>query len=68
MFKLLGTLLSFYVVSGFVNGKIYGRYRAGGRMFYREVDPWLYWSTLVVYSLLAIALILFFGSPGRSHP
>jgi hypothetical protein len=67
MFKLLGTLLSIYVVYGFADGKIYGRYRAGGRMFYREADPWLYWSTLVVYSLLAVALILFFGSPGRSQ-
>jgi hypothetical protein len=67
MFKLLGILLSFYVVYGFVNGRVYGRYRAGGRMFYREADPWLYWSTLVVYSLLAIALILFFGSLGTSR-
>jgi hypothetical protein len=63
MFKLLGIFLSCYVVYGLVNGRVYGRYRAGGRMFYREADSWLYWSTLVVYSLLAIVLILFFGSP-----
>jgi hypothetical protein len=67
MFKLLGILLSFYVVYGFANGKVYGRYRAGGRMFRRDADPWLFWSTLVVYSLLAAALILFFGSSGASQ-
>jgi hypothetical protein len=67
MFKLAGILLSFYVVYGLVNGRIYGRYRAGGRMFYREADPWLYWSTLLVYSLLAVALIVFFGSLGPSR-
>jgi hypothetical protein len=65
MFKLLGILLSSYVAYGFANGRIYGKYRAGGRMFFRDADPWLYWSTLVVYSLLAFALIFGSLTPSR---
>jgi hypothetical protein len=70
MYKLLGIFLSFYVVYGLLNGRIFGfvndracgRFHAEGRMLYRGKDSWLYWTTLVVYSVLAFALILFFGS------
>lgn len=65
MFKILGVLLGCYVVYGFSAGQIYGRYRAWGRMFRREEEPWLYWSTMVAYSALTVALIFFFGSKWR---
>ena len=61
MFKILGILLLCYVGYGFLTGRVYGRYHAGGWTFTQNDDPWYYWSTLAVYSLLAIALIFFFG-------
>jgi hypothetical protein len=66
MFKILGALLICYVAHGLSTGQIYGRYRAWGRTFRRDDDPWLYWSTMAVYSLLAMALIFLFGLRGRS--
>jgi hypothetical protein len=65
MFKILGVLVAGYVTYGFVTGEIYGRYRAWGRTFRRDEDPWRYWGAMVSYSLLATALIFFFGPGGR---
>jgi hypothetical protein len=61
MFKILGVLLLGYVGYGLTTRQIYGKYRAWGRTFQREEEPWNYWSTIVAYSALAVALF-FFGS------
>lgn len=61
MFRILGIVLLCYVGYGFATGRVYGRYHAWGQSFSRDDDPWRYWSTLVIYLLLAFALILFFG-------
>jgi hypothetical protein len=50
-----------YVGHGLVTGRTFGRYNTWGRTFQRDADPWLYWSTLVAYSVLAVALFFFFG-------
>lgn len=61
MLAILGILLLGYVGYGILTGQVYGRYHAGGRTFTRDDDPWHYWSTLAVYSFLAVALIFWFG-------
>ena len=66
MFKILGALLLCYVAYGLNTGQIYGKYRFWGRTFQRDETPWLYWSAIVVYSLLGVALIFFFGLRSRS--
>jgi hypothetical protein len=65
MFKILGVLVAVYVAHGFVTGEIYGRSRAWGRTFRRDEEPWKYWSAIISYSLLAIALFFVFGSRQR---
>jgi len=50
-----------YVIYGVKARQIYGRYRYWGRMFGRDEEPWLYWSTIVSYILLATALMFCFG-------
>ena len=65
MFRILGALLICYVAYGLSTGQISGRYRAWGRMFRRDEAPWLYWPTILVYSLLAVALIFLFGLRAR---
>lgn len=61
MFRIISVLMLCYVGHGLVTGRTFGRYNVWGRTFQREADPWLYWLTLVAYSVLAIALFLFFG-------
>jgi len=61
MFKLLGALVLAYTLYGLASGRIYGRYHAWGRSFARESEPFLYWSTIVAYIALGIALIFLFG-------
>jgi hypothetical protein len=61
MFQILGILLLCYVAYCFTTGEIYGRYRAWGRTFQRDAEPWLYWSTIASYCALALALIFLFG-------
>jgi amino acid permease len=61
MFKILGVLLFFYVAISFATGNIYAKDRAWGRTYRRDENPWNYWSTLVIYSLLSIAMFFLFG-------
>ena len=65
MFKMLGVLVAGYVIYGFVTGEIYARSGFWGRTFRRDEEPWKYWGAMISYSLLAIALIFFFGPRGR---
>ena len=61
LFSLLGIFVLCYAAYGLATGEIYGRYHAWGRTFRRDGEPWLYWSTIVAYILLGIALIFIFG-------
>lgn len=60
MFKLLAVLLAFYIVYGLATGRIYAKSAVWGRSYRRAEDPRGYWSTIVVYCLLTIALVLVF--------
>jgi hypothetical protein len=60
MFKMLGVAVGLYVGYGLLTREIYGKSGAFGRTFQRDEDPRGYWSTVVAYSLLALALLLVF--------
>jgi hypothetical protein len=60
LFKTLGILLAIYVVVALFKGSVYARYRAWGRTLTRAEQPTRYWSTIVIYTLLAAALVLWF--------
>ena len=53
-----------YAAYGLATGEIYGRCRAWGRTFRRGDDPWLYWWTIGVSTLLGLSLIFIFGRMG----
>jgi hypothetical protein len=63
-FKALGMFVLGYAAYGVATGQVYGRYRAWGRTFRRDGEPWLYWSTICVYTLLGLALVFAFGRIG----
>ncbi len=60
LFKFLGVLVAFYVAQALWTGSVYARWRAWGRTFTRDDDPFGYWSAIGSYCLLSLALLLVF--------
>ena len=71
LFKALGILVLCYVARSYVRGEVYGRSHFAvqalrqdwirGRTYRRDSAPFAYWSWLVIYSVLAVALFFFVG-------
>lgn len=59
-FRLLGILLAAYVVRSVLHGTVVVRAGAGARTLHRETEPTQFWSGIVIYSLLVIALLFIF--------
>lgn len=60
LFDLLGVLVALYVVYSFFTGSVAGRSGISWRSWERQGQPRMYWGVMIVYSLLAIALITIF--------
>jgi hypothetical protein len=60
MFKLLGLLLLVYVAYAVLRGEVYARAGLGGATIERAARPGYYWTVIVVYIGLAIALLTVF--------
>ena len=60
MFELLGVVVGAYVGYGLVTGEIYGKSGPWGRTYRRDEDTRGYWSTVIAYSLLTLALLFWF--------
>jgi len=59
-FRLLGILLAVYVVRCVLHGTVLVRSGPGARTLHRETEPTQYWSGIVIYSLLVVALLFIF--------
>ena len=60
MFKLLGAMVALYVVYALSVGEVYAKRGVWGATSKRGEEPFRYWSTIVVYSILSAALVLVF--------
>jgi hypothetical protein len=60
MFVILGLLVALYVVQAMVTGEVYAKHRWWGRTIVRDEEPGEYWTTLVIYLGLAIAMMTVF--------
>ncbi len=60
LFKLLGILLACYVALSLERGVVYAKSGPWGRHFHRDEDKYGYWSAIVCYVLLSLALIFIF--------
>jgi hypothetical protein len=60
MFKMLGLAVGLYVGYGLLTREVYAKSGISGRIFRRDDDPRGYWSAIVAYSLLALALLFVF--------
>jgi hypothetical protein len=60
LFDLLGILLAIYAAYAVWSGSVYARHRMWGRSFLRAEEPVGYWSIIVIYFGLALALVFYF--------
>ena len=60
LFSLLGVLLACYIVLALQSGVVYAKSGPWGRHFRRDDDRFGYWSAIVCYMLLSLALIFVF--------
>lgn len=60
LFKMLGVLVAIYVVHALVTGEVFAKWRWSGRWFRRDENADMYWSTVVIYGLLSLALVFVF--------
>ena len=60
VFKLLGVMVALYVVHALSVGEVYAKRGVSGATSKRGEEPFRYWSTIVVYAILSIALMLVF--------
>lgn len=60
VFDLLGVGLAIYVVYAAATGSVYAKHRAWGRAVVRQEEAGYFWTIIVIYALLAAALIGYF--------
>jgi hypothetical protein len=60
VFKLLGVVVALYVVHALSVGEVYAKRGVWGATSKRSEEPIRYWSTVVVYGILSVALVLVF--------
>jgi hypothetical protein len=60
MFEMLGILLACYTVFALWRGAVFARQGPWGRLFERADEPFHYWSAIVIYAGLSLALVFYF--------
>ncbi|MGH8175888.1 MAG: hypothetical protein ACREV5_06460 [Steroidobacter sp.] len=60
MFKMLGVLLSIYVVHCLMTGAVLAKSGAWGRTYRRDENALGYWGAVGSYSVLVLALFFLF--------
>ena len=60
MFKLIGALLILYIAHALSTGRVFAKRGVWGASSKRDDEPVRYWSTIVVYAVLATALLFYF--------
>lgn len=60
MFKILGVIVAGYTLWAAFEGRVYAKEGAGGRMIIRENEPRYFWTVIVIYGGLSVALLTVF--------
>lgn len=60
LFKMLGVLVGLYAAYATLSGKVYAKSGPGGRMVTRRESPRYFWTVVVIYAGLGIALMTVF--------
>ncbi|HEX5755100.1 MAG TPA: hypothetical protein VFY12_01940 [Arenimonas sp.] len=60
MFKLLGVIVGLYTAYAATQGEVYAKHRAWGRSIRKDEEPKYFWTVIVIYTALSIALLTVF--------
>jgi hypothetical protein len=60
MFRLLGVLVALYTLYSALRGEVYARFGAGGRSVNKLGEPGWFWTIIVIYTGLSLALMFVF--------
>ena len=60
LFDLLGVLLAIYTTYAAVTGSVFIRHRAWSRAVARDEETTYFWTVIVIYAALSVALIVYF--------
>lgn len=60
VFDLLGVCLACYTAYAAWSGSVFVRYRWWGKSYLRDESPGWFWSSIVMYGVLSVALIVYF--------
>jgi hypothetical protein len=60
VFRLLGVLVALYTFYAVVNGEVYAKAGAGGRVVSRADSPVYFWSIVIIYAALSAMLMTVF--------
>ncbi|MCC6194056.1 MAG: hypothetical protein IT518_06250 [Burkholderiales bacterium] len=59
-FQTLGVLLAIYVIYAIASGTVYAKDKWSGRAWRRDETPGRYWTVIVIYAGLSLALYFVF--------
>ena len=60
MFKGIGILVAAYTLWAIFDGKVYAKSGAWGRPVVKADEPRYYWTVIVIYACLSVALMTVF--------
>ena len=60
LFQTLGVLLAIYVIYAIASGRVYTKDRWKGTTLERDAQPGQYWTVIVIYAGLSLALYFVF--------
>lgn len=60
IFKILGAMVGFYTCYAAVKGEVYAKSGILGRTVSRAASPTYFWTVIVIYAGLSVALIIIF--------
>ena len=60
MFKILGALVALYTIYAVAKGEVVAKAGPGARTVSRDESPRYFWSVVVIYAGLALALVFLF--------
>ena len=60
MFKILGIVVALYTAYAVINGEVYAKSGPWGRTVSRVDSPRYFWTVIVIYAGLSVALLTVF--------
>lgn len=56
--KGIGILMALYGLYGMAKGEVYAKDRITARWYFRDEEPWTFWSTCIGYVVVGIIVVV----------